>query len=45
VLTAIGLAIIYLGVVWQRNEDSITKSVHAFLPQQLRELLQARVKA
>lgn len=43
-LTAIGLSIIYLGVVWQRNEDSMTRSLHALLPQQLQELLQARLR-
>ncbi|MFQ5757106.1 MAG: DUF2157 domain-containing protein [Acidiferrobacterales bacterium] len=41
-LSAIGLCIIYLGVLWQRNESEITKRVHALLPNQLRELLQKR---
>lgn len=45
VLTAIGLGIVYLGMVWQRNEESITNSLHALLPRQIRELLQARLRA
>lgn len=44
-LTAIGLGIIYLGVVWQRNEGSVTQRLHSLLPQPMRELLQARLGA
>jgi len=38
-LTAIGLLIIYLGVLWQKNEEKITKKAQEMLPIQLRELL------
>ena len=41
-LTLIGLGIIYLGTLWQKNEALITKKAQAFLPKPLRELLQAR---
>ena len=44
VLTAIGLGIIYLGVLWQKNEGEITRKVHELLPLQLRELLEERAK-
>jgi len=38
-LSAIGLAIIYLGVLWQKNERNITQKVRSYLPVQLREYL------
>ncbi len=41
-LTAIGLAVIYLGVLWQRHERAIAARVHASLPATLRELLARR---
>ncbi len=41
-LTAIGLGIIYLGILWQRHEAKITGKVQSLLPQALRELLAAR---
>jgi len=41
-LTAIGLGIIYLGVLWQRNEAAITGRARSWLPLQVRELLQER---
>lgn len=41
-LTAIGLLIIYLGVLWQRNEKVITEKARSILPTQLRELLESR---
>ena len=41
-LTAIGLGIIYLGILWQRHEAAINGRVQALLPQALRELLAAR---
>jgi hypothetical protein len=44
-LTAIGLGIIYLGILWQRHEASITGQVQELLPQALRELLAARGQA
>jgi hypothetical protein len=41
-LTAIGLLIIYLGIVWQKNEQSITQKFRAVLPKALQELLSQR---
>lgn len=41
-LTAIGLLIIYLGVLWQKHEKVLTQKVQSFLPKELRELLTAR---
>ncbi len=38
-LTTIGLGIIYLGLIWQRNEKTIAKKVKSRLPLQLRKLL------
>lgn len=42
VLTAIGLGIIYSGVIWQKNENTITQKVRNYLPLPLRELLEER---
>lgn len=39
-LTAIGLVIIYLGVLWQKNEKNITRKVRNYLPVQLRDFLE-----
>ncbi|CDZ76941.1 hypothetical protein BN59_01220 [Legionella massiliensis] len=41
-LTFIGLAIIYLGTLWQKHEVAITNKMQSFLPKVLQELLQAR---
>lgn len=41
-LTAIGFAIIYLGILWQKNEACITNRIRSVLPQPLHDLLQAR---
>ena len=41
-LTAIGLGIIYLGILWQKYEKSITQKSRSLLPVQLRELLEAK---
>jgi len=41
-LSAIGLAIIWLGVLWQKNEARWSANVRAFLPRPLRELIEAR---
>ncbi|NWO07277.1 MAG: DUF2157 domain-containing protein [Alteromonadaceae bacterium] len=38
-LTAIGLGIIYLGVLWQKHERAITRKARSFLPLPLKELL------
>lgn len=42
-LTAIGLLVIYLGVLWQKNEATITKKARGVLPASFRELLESRV--
>lgn len=39
-LTMIGLAIIYLGIIWQRHEASITQTIQRILPAEFRELLE-----
>lgn len=41
-LTAIGLAIIYLGILWQRNEQEISHHLRALLPAPLRALVERR---
>lgn len=41
-LTAIGLLIIYLGVLWQKNEQGLTKKARSKLPKQLQELLASK---
>lgn len=41
-LTAIGLGIIYLGILWQKNEKAITEKSRRILPLPLRELLEER---
>ena len=41
-LTAIGLGIIYLGLLWQKHETNITQRVRGYLPLPLRELLEER---
>jgi len=41
-LTAIGLFIVYLGIVWQKNEATITRKARNFLPVQIKELLDAK---
>ena len=41
-LTVIGFAIIYLGILWQKNEGRITNKIRSFLPKPLHDLLQAR---
>lgn len=41
-LTLIGLAIIWLGVLWQRREQEWSQRLRAVLPAALRELIEAR---
>lgn len=41
-LTAIGLVIIYLGIIWQKNEPAITEKARSLLPPALRNLLNSR---
>ncbi|WP_131781781.1 DUF2157 domain-containing protein [Legionella gresilensis] len=42
VLTIIGLFIIYLGTLWQKNEVALTLKAQSFLPKTLQELLKSR---
>ena len=42
VLTIIGLGVIYLGVVWQRHEEEISKRLRGLLPLPMRELIERR---
>jgi hypothetical protein len=41
-LTLIGLAVIWIGVIWQRHESQITRRLRDLLPSELRELLASR---
>ncbi len=41
-LTAIGLAIVYGGLVWNRHQQAVTDYLRQFLPEPLRELLDSR---
>lgn len=41
-LTAIGLGIIYLGLIWQKHEKAITEKVRGLLPLPLKALLEER---
>ena len=41
-LTAIGLGIIYFGLLWQKNEEEITQKIRRYLSVPLRELLAER---
>lgn len=41
-LTFIGLFIIYVGTLWQKNEKRITEKAQALLPEPLRQLLRSR---
>ncbi|HBA89572.1 MAG TPA: DUF2157 domain-containing protein [Geobacter sp.] len=42
ILTVIGLGVIYLGIVWQRHEESISNTLRGLLPLPLRELVERR---
>ncbi len=44
ILTAIGFAIIYLGILWQKHEIVITAKMRSILPKPLKDLLEARDK-
>jgi len=41
-LTVLGLLVIYLGILWQKHEQSITEKVRNILPVPLRELLESK---
>jgi len=38
-LTLIGLAVIFIGIVWQRHEEGLTARMRALLPSPLQELI------
>lgn len=42
VLTAIGLGVVYLGILWQRHEQGISSRLRALLPLPMRELVARR---
>jgi hypothetical protein len=42
VLTAIGLCVIYLGILWQRHEKRISSRLRILLPAPLQELVERR---
>lgn len=42
ILTATGLAIVYLGILWQKHEAVITEKARSVLPVQVRELLESK---
>ncbi len=42
VLTMIGLAVIYIGIIWQRHEQRISSKLQGLLPLPMRELLAER---
>jgi len=41
-LTAIGLSIIYLGIMWQKHEKALTAAARSLLPRGLREFLDSK---
>ena len=41
-LTAIGLLVIYLGILWQKHEKTMTEKARHFLPAPIRELLESK---
>lgn len=40
-LTALGLGIVYLGILWQQHEQTVTARVRGYLPLPLQELLES----
>lgn len=41
-LTALGLGVVYLGILWQRHEAALSARLRGLLPSALRELIEAR---
>lgn len=41
-LTLIGLGVVWLGILWQRHEASLSRQLRTLLPQPLRELIEQR---
>lgn len=42
ILTGVGIAIVYLGVLWQRNEQTIALRLRGILPAAMREMIERR---
>ena len=42
VLTIIGLGVVYLGIIWQRQEETISSTLRGLLPLPMRELIERR---
>lgn len=42
VLTVIGLGVIYIGILWQRHEQTISGKLRGLLPRSIRELMERR---
>ena len=42
VLTIIGLGVVYLGIIWQRQEETISGALRGLLPLPMRELIERR---
>jgi len=42
ILTGVGIAIVYLGVLWQRNETAIATRLRGILPVAMREMIERR---
>lgn len=41
-LTFLGLFVVYLGVLWQKNESKVTTKLRSFLPVKFRQLLESK---
>ncbi|MDC8831365.1 DUF2157 domain-containing protein [Alteromonas gilva] len=41
-LTAIGLLIVYLGVVWQKNEKALAEKARSLLPDKIKKFIEAK---
>jgi Ca2+/Na+ antiporter len=42
ILTGIGIAIVYLGVLWQRNEKATAARLRSILPAAMRQMIERR---
>jgi len=42
ILTIIGMGVIYLGIIWQRHEETISEKLRRLLPPPIRELIEGR---
>jgi hypothetical protein len=40
VLSFVGFAVIWLGILWQRREKQVTAALRSFLPVRVREFLE-----